>query len=207
MENPRDGGAWWAAVYGAACSQTRLKRLSSSSSSTQSCLTLCDPMDYTVYGILQANTGVGSLSLLQGSSQLRDQTQVSCIAGGFFTRGATGEAPQNIRTKENFDKVVVRVMMKSQSRIWSEKWESFPPSLLNEHIHTSLKSNWLTNWGQMTDVLQHHISEQLSLGGVQEGPLFLGEVHSYIFEGHWFLKHHRHRFRHSHLCQGRTVQV
>ena len=141
MENPRDGGAWWAAVYGAACSQTRLKRLSSSSSSTQSCLTLCDPMDYTVYGILQANTGVGSLSLLQGSSQLRDQTQVSCIAGGFFTRGATGEAPQNIRTKENFDKVVVRVMMKSQSRIWSEKWESFPPSLLNEHIHTSLKSN------------------------------------------------------------------
>ena len=31
----------------------------------QSCLTLCDPMDYTVCGILQ-NTGVGSLSLLQG---------------------------------------------------------------------------------------------------------------------------------------------
>lgn len=42
----------------------------------------------------------------------------------------------------------------------------------------------------MTDVLQHHISEQLSLGGVQEGPLFLGEVHSYILEGHRFLKHH-----------------
>ena len=33
LENPRDGGAWWAAVYGAAQSQTRLKRLSSSSSS------------------------------------------------------------------------------------------------------------------------------------------------------------------------------
>ena len=31
-ENPRDGGAWWAAVYGVAQSQTRLKRLSSSSS-------------------------------------------------------------------------------------------------------------------------------------------------------------------------------
>ena len=31
MENPRDGGAWWAAVYGVAQSQTRLKRLSSSS--------------------------------------------------------------------------------------------------------------------------------------------------------------------------------
>ena len=34
LENPRDGGAWWAAVYGVAQSQTRLKRLSSSSSSS-----------------------------------------------------------------------------------------------------------------------------------------------------------------------------
>ena len=31
LENPRDRGAWWAAVYGVAQSQTRLKRLSSSS--------------------------------------------------------------------------------------------------------------------------------------------------------------------------------
>ena len=30
LENPRDGGAWWAAVSGVAQSQTRLKRLSSS---------------------------------------------------------------------------------------------------------------------------------------------------------------------------------
>ena len=34
LENPRDGGAWWAAVYGVAQSRTRLKRLSSSSSSS-----------------------------------------------------------------------------------------------------------------------------------------------------------------------------
>ena len=33
LENPRDGGAWWAAVYGVTQSQTRLKRLSSSISS------------------------------------------------------------------------------------------------------------------------------------------------------------------------------
>ena len=32
LENPRDGRAWWAAVYGVAQSRTRLKRLSSSSS-------------------------------------------------------------------------------------------------------------------------------------------------------------------------------
>ena len=34
LENPRDGRAWWAAVYGVAQSRTRLKRLSSSSSSS-----------------------------------------------------------------------------------------------------------------------------------------------------------------------------
>ena len=32
LENPRDGGAWWAAVYGISQSRTRLKWLSSSSS-------------------------------------------------------------------------------------------------------------------------------------------------------------------------------
>ena len=92
---------------------------------SESCPTLCDPMDHTVHGIFQANTGVGSPSLLQGifptqgsnpglqhcrrilyqlshrgsprilewvaypfsrqSSQLRNPTGVSCIAGGFFT--------------------------------------------------------------------------------------------------------------------------
>ena len=34
LENPRDGAAWWAAIYGIAQSQTRLKQLSSSSSSS-----------------------------------------------------------------------------------------------------------------------------------------------------------------------------
>ena len=32
LENPRDGGAWWTAVYGVTQSRTQLKRLSSSSS-------------------------------------------------------------------------------------------------------------------------------------------------------------------------------
>ena len=32
LENPRDGGAWWGAIYGVAQSRTQLKRLSSSSS-------------------------------------------------------------------------------------------------------------------------------------------------------------------------------
>ena len=36
LENSRDGGAWWAAIYGVAQSWTQLKRLSSSSSSSSS---------------------------------------------------------------------------------------------------------------------------------------------------------------------------
>ena len=51
----------------------------------QSCLTICNPMDCSPWNSPGQNTGVGSLSLLQGSSQPGDQTQVSCIAGGFFT--------------------------------------------------------------------------------------------------------------------------
>ena len=49
LENPRDGGAWWAAVYGAAQSRTQLKRLSSSSSSstlTSSTMLLTSPSDF-----------------------------------------------------------------------------------------------------------------------------------------------------------------
>ena len=41
LENPRDGGAWWAAVYGVAQSRTRLKQLSSSSSIMNLCYLLC----------------------------------------------------------------------------------------------------------------------------------------------------------------------
>ena len=42
LENPRDGEAWWAAVYGVAQSQTRLKRLSSSSRKTHESLPSAD---------------------------------------------------------------------------------------------------------------------------------------------------------------------
>ena len=59
---------------------------------TQSCLTLCDPMDYTVHGILQARILEWvAFSFYMGSSQLRDWTQVSHIAGEFFTSWATRE--------------------------------------------------------------------------------------------------------------------
>ena len=53
----------------------------------QSCLTLCDPMDYTVHGIHHARIlEWAAVPFSRGSSQSRNRTQVSCIAGGFFTR-------------------------------------------------------------------------------------------------------------------------
>ena len=52
----------------------------------QSYLTPWDPMDYTVHGILQAGILEWvAIPFSRGSSQSRDRTQVSCIAGGFFT--------------------------------------------------------------------------------------------------------------------------
>ena len=52
----------------------------------QSGLTLCNPMDYTVHGILQARILEWvAFPFSRGSSQPRDQTQVSCVAGRFFT--------------------------------------------------------------------------------------------------------------------------
>ena len=53
---------------------------------TQSCPALCDPTDYIVHGILQARIPEWvAVPFSRGSSQPRDRTQVSCIAGGFFT--------------------------------------------------------------------------------------------------------------------------
>ena len=61
----------------------------------QSGLTLCDPWDYTVHVILQARILEWvAVPFSRGSSQSRDQTQVSHIAGGFFTSWATKEAQE-----------------------------------------------------------------------------------------------------------------
>ena len=69
---------------------------------TQSCMTLCNPMDCSPSGssvyrnYLGRSIGVGCHALLQGSSQPRVQTQVSSIAGGFFTIWATKEAQDRV---------------------------------------------------------------------------------------------------------------
>ena len=63
----------------------------------ESCLILRDPMDYnqpgsSVHGMPQARILKWvAIPFSRGSFQLRDRTQVSCIAGRFFTVWATGK--------------------------------------------------------------------------------------------------------------------
>ena len=73
---------------------------------SQLCLTLCRHMDcslpgYSVHGILQARIlEYVAVPFSRGSSQPRDQTQVSCIAGRFLNTIATWEAHTYIYEKE-----------------------------------------------------------------------------------------------------------
>ena len=112
LENPRDGGAWWSAVSGVAQSRTQLKGLSSSSSSSKNypllslfeseseshsvlSYSFCGPMDYTVNGILEVRILEWvAFPFSRGSSQRRDWTQVSHIAGRLFTNWASREAQE-----------------------------------------------------------------------------------------------------------------
>ena len=70
----------------------------------QSCPTLCDTMDcslpgFSVHGISQARILEWvAISFSRGSSQPRDRTQVSCIAGRCFTLCTTSEAKYRIHT-------------------------------------------------------------------------------------------------------------
>ena len=66
-------------ILGKACYQKQ-------SEVAQLCLTLCNPMEYTVHGILQAKILEWiAFPFSRESSQPRHRTQVSHIAGGFFT--------------------------------------------------------------------------------------------------------------------------
>ena len=57
LENPRDGGAAWAAVYGVEQSRTRLKRLSSSSSSSSN-------SQHSSQGSCHSKVGSGELKVI-----------------------------------------------------------------------------------------------------------------------------------------------
>ena len=91
----------------------------------QLCLTLCNPMDYIVHGILQARILEWvAFPFSRGSFQPRDQPQVSCIVGGLFTSWATREASIN------------------KNQVLKEYWIHFSIfwTMLSNHIASFLKS-------------------------------------------------------------------
>ena len=75
------------------------KLIKSENKVTQSCLTLCEPINCSlpsssVHGILQARVLEWvAISFSRGSSRTRDPTRVSCMAGRRFTLWAAREAP------------------------------------------------------------------------------------------------------------------
>ena len=110
-----DREAWRAAIHGVTKSRTRLSDWTELKIPwsdvllrvlvAQSCLTLCDPMDYSllgfsVHGILQARILEWiAIPFSRGTSQPRDRTLVSCITGRFFTVWATGKSQISASTQ------------------------------------------------------------------------------------------------------------
>ena len=103
---PMDKWAWRATVHRAMKTQTWLEWLSTQAHTSmcvclvaQSCLTLWDPVDYSPPGSSIHGDSPSrildwvAMSSSRESSQPRDWTQVSCIAGGFFTDWTTRKAP------------------------------------------------------------------------------------------------------------------
>ena len=97
---------------------------------TQSCLILCDPVDYSlpgssVHGIFQARIlEWDAISFFKGSSWSRSRTQVSCITGRFFTVWVTREAEAdiiNILTLKM--RKLINLNLVQDYAVGSEKWK------------------------------------------------------------------------------------
>ena len=113
---------------------------------TQSHWTLCDPIEYTVHGILQARIVEWvTVPFSRGSSQPRYGTQVSRIAGRFFTSWATREA--QIRSDQISHSVMSDSLWPHESRHARPPcpsptprvhWDSRP---LTQWCHTAISSS------------------------------------------------------------------
>ena len=98
----------------------------------QSGPTLCNPIDYTVHGMLQARILEWvAVPFSKGSSQPRNQTMVSCIAGGLFTNWAIRKAPNEDSIKTLNDRVQRAHRLVGMSKCW----ESGAPGKGMEVLH------------------------------------------------------------------------
>ena len=113
----------------------------------KSCLTLCDPMDCSrpgspVHGILQARILKWvAMSFSRGSSWPRDQTWISCFAGGSFTVRATATLTlQGIFARKHiclFGKYQGLIHFKTR-KILLFCWATFLNSVLSDMVRHTL---------------------------------------------------------------------
>ena len=99
------------------------------------------------------NTGVGSLSLLQGIFPTQDQTHVSCIAGRYFTAWATREA-HSFYLDTTFLKISVGLTPSFPSRLLQTSPIPWGPSL-TILLNCSLTPNPQHFWSLSVSFLPH----------------------------------------------------
>ena len=117
----------------------------------QSCSTLCNPMNYTVHGILQARILQRvAIPFSRGSSWLRNQTGVSCIADRFFTSWSTREAPKSKRKSFSSSQKLRELTANRPSlkealkdEFQAERRQSHVDTLTKRTMETSLVVQWL----------------------------------------------------------------
>ena len=153
----------------------------------QLCPTLCDPMDYTVHEILQARIVEWvPFPSPEGSSQPRDWTQVSCIAGGFFTSLATRESC--LLTYKNTGTISVRVLPLFSCRCFMVSCLLFKSS---GHFEFILVFGVLTSWtylwlSSLTPLAEEAVFCPLYiLASFVEGWLTIVLVYSWTVLFHW----------------------
>ena len=143
LENPRDRGAWWAAVYGVAQSQTRLKRLSSSSSS----MLILNRGREWIWGKASSSWNLTNLCL-NCLSTTGDCTHIRVWEAAFYTR-MTWLMPFPLAAGDLHPSLPVELYMlhtKRQQRRLVQPSASMKPSLINhvpflKHIVTKHLGN------------------------------------------------------------------
>ena len=124
----------------------------------QSCLTVCDPMDCSppgssVHGIIQAKLPAWvATSFSRWSSQPRDQTWVSWIAGSFFTVWATREALQSTQIYQKWANIfhcLAQSFLNTKSLSWpvsqTGKLSEYSPGVPDTRCSLKLPGRLLEN--------------------------------------------------------------